>query len=70
MSMIELPYMATDCVERLAICASCPFLVKGKKCSKCGCFVRLKAKFKSCHCPEGKWPGEANHGVVDKRTNS
>lgn len=41
--------------ERLTICNTCPFR-EGKKCTKCGCAIHLKAKGKAFNCPEGKWP--------------
>ncbi|WP_347277582.1 DUF6171 family protein [Leptospira weilii] len=43
---------------RLETCLSCPLLLKGflsERCSVCGCFVRLKTKFKGERCPIGKW---------------
>lgn len=40
--------------ERYAICSACEFLHAGR-CSKCGCFMKLKAKFEAMKCPEQKW---------------
>lgn len=38
------------------ICMECPHLIKEKmRCSKCGCFVDVKARWQTAHCPEGKW---------------
>lgn len=39
---------------RYAICLTCEFLHAGR-CSKCGCFMKLKAKFEAMKCPEQKW---------------
>ena len=49
--------------ERLRICEGCEFSrvafnikkVKGLGCSKCGCFMNIKAKLKRMKCPIGKW---------------
>lgn len=42
--------------QRLNVCLRCPHLQpKLMKCSKCGCFLKLKVRFESEHCPIGKW---------------
>ena len=42
--------------ERYSICKECPHHIKlTDQCSKCGCFLRLKALFKDQKCPIGKW---------------
>lgn len=42
--------------ERLAICNECPFLNKQfVKCTKCGCFMKLKTTLLEAKCPVGKW---------------
>ena len=42
--------------DRLAICRGCPFLNHEKlRCTDCGCFVKVKAKFKSEDCPQDFW---------------
>jgi hypothetical protein len=42
--------------ERMAICATCPFLISAtKQCKKCGCFMHLKTKLADATCPIGKW---------------
>jgi len=42
--------------SRLAICESCPSLIKtGKQCKECGCFMVLKTKLQEAKCPLGKW---------------
>ena len=42
--------------DRLAICRGCPFFDHAKKrCTDCGCFVKVKAKFKSEDCPQDFW---------------
>lgn len=43
--------------ERIAICASCEHLIQPTfRCSKCGCFMKLKAKLEDAKCPVQKWP--------------
>ena len=43
--------------ERLAICAECPFFIKESvKCSKCGCWMKTKSRWKTATCPIGAWP--------------
>jgi uncharacterized paraquat-inducible protein A len=42
--------------ERLTICAGCEyFIVKNKRCKKCGCYMESKAKFSIAKCPIQKW---------------
>lgn len=44
--------------ERMEICNKCPFVL-GRKvpiCSRCGCLLKIKARFEIFDCPEGKWP--------------
>lgn len=40
--------------ERIKICSSCPFMNKNI-CTKCWCWVEVKARLKKSKCPEGKW---------------
>lgn len=46
--------------ERQAICAACPRLAGGTRCSACGCYVSYKAarieRPGQSDCPEGRWP--------------
>lgn len=39
---------------RWSTCQSCPFLLNDR-CTKCGCFMKVKVAFKTSVCPEGKW---------------
>ena len=42
--------------ERLVICNTCPFFNKRlMKCTKCGCFMKLKTTLRKASCPIGKW---------------
>lgn len=41
--------------ERLSICNSCPEYTEEKRCSKCGCFMEVKTRFRTTSCPIGKW---------------
>ncbi len=50
------PVEDAEIARRLSVCEACPFLIAGeKRCSKCGCFVDAKARFRTQHCPLGKW---------------
>lgn len=51
------PRSKEDLVEyRLNICRQCPhFYAKLQKCTKCGCFMKLKTRLEKAHCPVGKW---------------
>lgn len=41
---------------RMSICNTCEFFRKDdKRCSKCGCFMEAKTRFKRTFCPVGKW---------------
>ena len=42
--------------SRMDECLKCEHLFKPtKSCKKCGCFMRVKTKFKTAKCPIGKW---------------
>lgn len=47
--------------ERLQICRACPFMnntdIENPRCNKCGCFLKIKAKWASESCPDTpkKW---------------
>lgn len=46
----------SEAEERLEICKTCEFFRKGNQtCSKCGCFMTMKATLKQSTCPVGKW---------------
>jgi len=41
---------------RLEICRGCKYLnQKLMKCTKCGCFMKLKSTLRQAKCPVGKW---------------
>ena len=40
---------------RWDLCSSCEFLTESNKCTKCGCFMKVKHKFGFAKCPVGKW---------------
>ena len=50
-----------DCLrQRMEICHQCEFYRKSDgTCSKCGCFIRLKANLTTEACPVDRWAGEA-----------
>lgn len=49
--------LATDKTyqDRLDICAGCEHLMGGSVCTKCGCYMRIKAKLAIMKCPINKW---------------
>lgn len=48
------PVSKEDYVSRVDICNSCEFL-QGDRCTKCGCFIKVKAAMRTQNCPIGKW---------------
>ena len=36
-------------------CKDCTFLIKMSRCKKCGCFMKMKVKFKEAEFPIGIW---------------
>jgi len=52
--------------KRLAICQSCPELIKATfQCKKCGCFMKQKAKLSDASCPINKWGKYKAEEVLD-----
>lgn len=50
------PVPEEESARRLAICESCPeFRPADRRCAKCGCYMALKTRLRSQHCPAGKW---------------
>lgn len=47
---------ASEISRRLEICRDCEFFESSStRCLKCGCFLNLKTRLESEHCPIGKW---------------
>lgn len=48
--------LVTDDVRnnRWSICTTCPMLIENR-CTKCGCFMKVKVAFKTSKCPMDKW---------------
>lgn len=48
--------MADDATRehRWSICQACPML-QNDRCTKCGCFMKIKVAFASTKCPLEKW---------------
>ena len=46
----------TQYQTRLKICEVCTFR-KDSTCTKCGCFIEVKAKWATSECPDKRWPG-------------
>lgn len=43
-------------ITRMNICEGCEFFRKSdKRCSQCGCFMEVKARFNKTFCPVNKW---------------
>ena len=40
---------------RWSLCSGCEFLTESNRCTKCGCFMKVKHKLASARCPIGKW---------------
>ena len=51
-------FQKSNPAERLATCEPCDFREVGSSAgiSPCGCFIWLKARWRSEDCPAGKWP--------------
>ena len=41
--------------KRWEECLGCEFLTDSNRCTKCGCFMKVKHKFAYAKCPVGKW---------------
>lgn len=40
--------------SRYSVCKECEFM-DHDRCCECGCFMKIKAKFKAMKCPVNKW---------------
>jgi hypothetical protein len=51
------PRSDKDLIEyRLDICNQCPAFRKASmRCSKCGCYMKLKTTLQEASCPIGRW---------------
>ncbi|RAX56451.1 hypothetical protein CCZ01_09490 [Helicobacter monodelphidis] len=58
--MAESPHVDLEIQQkRLHICLACDRLFAlTKNCKECGCFVKMKVKYKKSECPLGKWDAE------------
>lgn len=59
--------------HRLALCDACPHLgsrLKTKICTKCGCIVRMKARYSAVECPVGRWPSDSASAVPPTKSSS
>ena len=41
--------------KRVDYCKKCPYITSKFKCTKCGCFMKLKTLIALARCPIGKW---------------
>ena len=46
--------------KRWSICLDCPHLLRKKRCSKCGCYMKFKIHLAESECPIGKWGASNN----------
>ena len=45
-----------DYNKRISVCSTCEFLDKSRfTCKACGCYLKIKARWKSTSCPKNKW---------------
>lgn len=45
-----------EAAKCMGICKACEFFDGVRqRCSKCGCFMKVKTRWQSAHCPVGKW---------------
>jgi hypothetical protein len=52
----EPPVDPTESQRRFAICEQCDcFNPDTARCSKCGCYMRVKTTFRTAVCPQGTW---------------
>jgi len=52
----EPPVAPDEAQRRFAICEQCDcFNPDTARCSKCGCYMRVKTAFRTATCPENKW---------------
>ena len=52
----EPPVAPEEAQRRFAICEQCDcFKPDDARCSKCGCYMRVKTTFRTATCPDGKW---------------
>jgi hypothetical protein len=48
---------ADEYKRRLEICDKCEHrIADSNRCTKCGCYLSIKAKGRAFECPENKWP--------------
>ena len=41
---------------RWDLCQGCEFLTEANRCTKCGCFIEVKARWAKEACPDHRWP--------------
>jgi len=52
----EPPVDPDEAQRRFGICEQCDYFNPDTaRCSKCGCYMRVKTAFRTATCPEGKW---------------
>ena len=57
-------------MRRTKICNECPhFIHKSNTCGICGCWMEVKAKWKTSECPKRKWGNEADSKFYKSEKN-
>jgi len=45
-----------ESARRMEICEQCEFFKADEaRCTQCGCYMKVKTKFRTASCPKGKW---------------
>ena len=56
--------------KRWDLCSSCEFLTDSNKCTKCGCYMKIKHKLAPAKCPIGKWDAYTEKEIYGISTTS
>ena len=52
----EAPVAPKESARRFALCEQCEFFKTDEaRCTQCGCYMRVKTRFRTAQCPKGKW---------------
>ena len=42
-------------INRIKHCRGCPYITPKFRCTKCGCFMKIKTQLAHARCPIDKW---------------
>ena len=52
----EAPVAPEEASRRMNLCEQCEFFKADEaRCTQCGCYMRVKTRFRTAKCPRGKW---------------